>query len=723
VLHRAVRVTLASCVAFYTCRFVVGDPQLAVYSCFAAIALGALSNIAGTAAQRLRLYAGALVASWLLVVVGTWAAVNVWVAAAGMFFVGFAVSYIAVGGPRLAGMSSGLLLMYILPSFPPYSPQVLDSRLVGITLGAVLITAADHWLWPVPDPPPFERRLAAAAEALNGYLAAMRPLMDGSRVEAGVVSSAAENAAGAARACTPTSLPPEQRPSGPFPHDRALLACAVLLRILTGRTRAVEDTLRRQDAPPGPRHGAFLLDAVNDAVAAGAAALSGMGPPPDLESLRAANRRHADLRLSWLRDVVRDGKELVARLRLGSNLSELGETADVFVQSVRAVRNVKSPQGAGEQPPPLSSPLWFASASTRELWWLRARGHLTRHSVVFQNALRLAVGLAVARYLAGSFDLAHGFWVLLATLTLMRTTATATRSALWPAFLGTLAGALTAAGLLLAFGQEPDVFVVVLPIALVVGFTIGPLAGPLVGPAGAQFFLTLAIAALFVQVAPATWRLAEVRLLDVVLGGVVGSVVGLFVWPRGGSGELLLAAARTLRSSGQHIWATVRLLAGLPSDHAEVTLRQTRHEFRLAEDSLTQSLGEERSRSDGGRGEDAYDWHAFVVIGHRTLQGSHVLRRRYSHPGPLPWPEITGVLLDFADITARTAETVAEEIRTAHRTALPTAQSRRDEVASWLVDTVGGTDPTADTLRVLDTRVWLLDLDADLREIVTPARS
>ena len=102
----------------------------------------------------------------------------------------------------------------------------------------------------------------------------------------------------------------------------------------------------------------------------------------------------------------------------------------------------------------LSSPLWFVGESTLALSLQRARGHFTPRSVVFQNALRLALGLAVARYLAGSFDLSHGSWVLLATLTLMRTTASATRSAMWPAFVGTLAGALITGGLLLAFGQS-----------------------------------------------------------------------------------------------------------------------------------------------------------------------------------------------------------------------------------------------------------------------------
>ena len=51
---------------------------------------------------------------------------------------------------------------------------------------------------------------------------------------------------------------------------------------------------------------------------------------------------------------------------------------------------------------------------------------------LFQNAIRLAVGLAAARLVAGELDLSHGFWMPLATLTLMRTSVATTRAAVVP---------------------------------------------------------------------------------------------------------------------------------------------------------------------------------------------------------------------------------------------------------------------------------------------------
>jgi len=102
--------------------------------------------------------------------------------------------------------------------------------------------------------------------------------------------------------------------------------------------------------------------------------------------------------------------------------------------------------------------LWFLTASTGRLWWQRLRTHLTPRSVYLQNAVRLALGLAVARTVAGVLDLSHGFWVLLATLSLMRTCAVADRSVLVRAVAGTAIGALVTGLVLFLVGEDIVVY-------------------------------------------------------------------------------------------------------------------------------------------------------------------------------------------------------------------------------------------------------------------------
>jgi hypothetical protein len=107
-VRRAGRVTVASCVAFYTCRYLIDDPITAVYALFAAVALGGLSEVTGRPAERTRIYAGSLVAGGVLVTLGTLLAVSTWTAVLGMLAVGFLVAYAGVGGPRVAGAVNGL---------------------------------------------------------------------------------------------------------------------------------------------------------------------------------------------------------------------------------------------------------------------------------------------------------------------------------------------------------------------------------------------------------------------------------------------------------------------------------------------------------------------------------------------------------------------------------------------------------------------------------------
>jgi hypothetical protein len=83
---------------------------------------------------------------------------------------------------------------------------------------------------------------------------------------------------------------------------------------------------------------------------------------------------------------------------------------------------------------------------------------------------------------------------------------------------------------------------------------------------------------------------------------------------------------------------------------------------------------------------------------------------------------MTAVLQDLGGATAQAAEAVSDEVGRAGTGQLPAVPTRTDEIHGWLIATVKGTEPTSDTLRVLDTRTWLLDVATDLSEIVGAPR-
>jgi uncharacterized membrane protein YccC len=699
VVRRAARVTIAACAGFYGCRYLLGDTTTAVYAVFATISLGALSQVTGPPAQRTRTYLGAFGVAVVLVSLGTWLAVSTWAAVAGMLVIGFAVAFSGTFGPRAAGVSSGLQLFYVLPCFPPYAPDELPARLAGIAVGVALLAVADRLLWPEPGPRPFSDRLAATAEDVARYAAALRtatePTARPGALADPALAALRDAASRSAEALRLTNLPVAERPTGPGARDRSLLHAAAAVRVVAGRLTTLADLLAARGTPPASTATADLVGAVGEALTEAAAALRGTGPPPSVELLDAAVEHHSRRRAARL---AADHGPRPA-LRSGITAAAIAEAARTAVLATRGALGLPAPDAAALPPA-----LWFLHASRARLWWRRMRLHLTPRSVVLQNAVRLALGLAVARAVAGVFDLSHGFWVLLATLSLMRTSAVASRAALVRAVAGTVVGALLAGALLAVVGDDAVVYAFALPLTMVVAFTVGPL----LGLAAAQAGFTVTVALLFVQVAPAGWELAEVRLLDVVVGGLVGTVIGAAVWPRGGGGEIRHAAAAGLSAGADEIVATTRFLVGRGPGEVSGALGRG---AGLLDQAYAQY------RSEPSEPSSSRDWLVVLGVVHRIDGYARTLRIRHPDPAPPPWPDVTARLDLVASEVARAYRGLASSALEGAAPADLTSALRLRLSADHLHAAFGEAPDAA--LAVFDGWAWLHGLVDDLARAQT----
>ncbi len=687
-VRRAARVMLVACVGFYFCRYVLGNPGMAPYALFGAVALGALSQIHGSPGQRARTLLAVLPVGWVLITAGTLLSVNTAAATAGMFVLGFAVSYVGVGGPRLVGLAAGTQLLYILPCFPPYDPGSLVWRLAGLTLAVLLLAAAELVLWPDPPPVPYTEKLADAVAALAGCMVAVADRWSGHPDARERLAALLPHAADAADALRPSRLPPTQRPASAGRRDRALTSASGTARLLLGRTldlHLAED----RDAVDLPAAAALLRQVASCADAA-AEWLRGAGPVPDTDRIAAALVEFRAARAATSPDGIPSD-----RLRLGSLALSLGEWTKSLVAAVRIAAG--APVGPDATPPEAQpGPLWFAYRSTPQLWWHRLREHLTPRSVYFQGALRLAAALAAARLLAGVLDLSHGFWVLLTILTLLRTSAAETRSTLWPALVGTLAGSAVAA-VLLVVGVPPTAYAVALPFVMLVGFA----AGPLLGLGWAQALFTVVIALVFAQVSPVDWRLAEARVVDVVIGAAIGVLIGLFAWPRGGSGELHRAAGTFLAAASGVVRETVAVVA--EGHRPGAALPRARATGLLADASY--ALYQSEHHMPG-----ALDWQATLVAGHHAVRGAEVLVRACPAGGLLPC--VAPLSASAVDVAGRYLQ-VAAGLLTRDRDAI-TSLPPVPPPAEW------PTDLGQDLYFVADLRVWIEGLRDDLGRIAEP---
>jgi uncharacterized membrane protein YccC len=683
-VRRAGRVTLVACLGFYLCRYVFHAAATAPYALFGAVALGALSQIPGTPRQRARTLIMVLPVAWVLVSLGTLLSFSTVAATAGMFLLGFTVSYVGVGGPRLAGLAAGMQLLYILPCFPPYDPGSLLARLAGVTMAIVLLAVAEVTLWPDPSPTPYRMKLGAAIGALAGCLDAVADTWEGDRKGRDRLAALLPEATDAADALRPSRLPPLQRPASAGRRDRALSSAAGTARLLLGRAVDLFFTEERGAVTlPAATH---LVRQTAGCTAAAAAWLRGEGPLPDTGRVAQAISEFRVARMNTDPNGVDPD-----RLRLGALALALGEWTKSLIFTIRIA--------AGEEPghpdPTLPSArpgqFWYAYRRTPALYWHRLRENLTPRSVAFQGALRLAAALALARLLAGELDLSHGFWVLLTILTVLRTSAAETRSALRPALIGTVAGSVVAA-LLLIGGIDPTVFAVALPIVLLVGFA----AGPLLGLGWAQALFTLVITFVFAQVTPVDWRLAEARVLDVLLGAAVGVLIGLFAWPRGGGGELHRAASAFLAAAAGVVRETVAVMAnGRPPGAAMPAARLS---GQLADASFALYQSERHPPA-------SLDWQATLLAGHHAVRGAEALVRSCPAGGLLPCVEPLSALA--ADVAGRYADASAA---VAEHGALPTA-------APPLTGLDWPTDLGQDLYVVADLRTWLDGLREDIAAI------
>ncbi|MBY8815226.1 FUSC family protein [Streptomyces cinereoruber] len=630
--RHAAHVTAATAAGFYPALHLLDRPVAGIYALFTPIAFGILSPLPGAGRERAATVLRAVPAAAVLVVLGTVLAVGTWPAVAGMLAVGFALAFGSACGPRIAGAAPGLQLFYILACFPPYEPGTLPQRLVGLAVGGAFLALAEAVLFPDAPEPPYRTRIA---DALDLAARAASGVVRGEGPDPG--TAARLGAAG--RELRLSRLPAGARPTGAGRTDRALAQAGAATRRLLDQL-----ALLAGHAPaPGDTASAELLRGIAASCAETAAAL------------RRGRRRRAGRVLAGpqlLEELVADF--LKSRAGAPAPRGVLVRRSTVLTAAVSAVTvRTAASLALGGRERLYGLPreqFWYAAEGPARLTAVRIRGNLTRRSVVFQNALRTALGLALARLVAGSLDLSHGFWVLLAVLTLGRTTAGATWSAVRAAAAGTLAGAFAAGLLIVGAGGSSAVYAALLVPMMLVAFTLGPLGGPAWG----QGLFTLVVATAFAQIAPVTWRLAEARLVDVLTGSAIGLLCGLLAWPAGARAEIRYAMSGLLRAAAPLVRATATAVTegagsgkggagengtvrsgagrstaadGSPSPGVRLTL----HRLRIAEAAYAQYRTEPAPDA-------ARDWLAVLDHGSRTLVGAYWLPRTDGMPG-LP-PEV-----------------------------------------------------------------------------------
>jgi uncharacterized membrane protein YccC len=444
------------------------------------------------------------------------------------------------------------------------------------------------------------------------------------------------------------------------------------------------------------------------------------GEPPELDPLLSAKRDFIAAAEEALSDqLARDSDHALFAAKVDRTL----ETRELATAVAMAAVHTRIADGleaiiSTEMPGPATlRPARPGDRRAWEKWTRRARTNLSLGSVHLRNSLRLAVGLTLARIAVGVLDLQHGFWVVFATLTILRTTASTTRVTAVEALAGTALGFGAAAGLASAFGGHLVVYAAVLPLVIFLAFYTATAVNFVVG----QACFTVLIVVLFNILQPQGWKIGLLRLEDVAAGAAIGVAIGLLIWPRGASGQLKGALAELLDDGRAYASRTARsLLAGVaePRDAEELRVRALRTAVRT-EDVFAQHLAERKSP------DSAEVWSGILIAGHRLWYSADVMGRMQAPKDtPCPCSEFIGALQHCTTSLSDGYGEVARALRSG--TSVRGVDSRITMThhlgphATSCAHSMEGSSQPAELmsgLHLFELRSWLLELSDDLQQL------
>jgi len=542
VVKRSARAAVALPAVFGLSHVLFSNPQVSLLGAFGSVTLLLLVDFPGPLRVRLVSYGTLFVIGVCFIAGGTVISTHKVAAILAMAVVGFAVLFVGIVSPRAAAASTATLLLFVLPVAVAEPAAMVGPRLIGWALAGGFCIPACMFVWPTPWHDNLRRRLSASMSAIGGLAVAQ---MDGRSDPAAQAAVTSELA-----------LLRGQLAGTPYPPTGAT-ASAVTLVNLVGRVEWVAGNAALVNEHDSTR-GRVQIQAVIEAVAEtlrGAASLvcddhaHPVDDPDRVHALQESTIRldqlistELDYDVSRLIgpgmdpvDVAAPPKSATANLPKGEGIaSALDPSFHARALSIATEMVADATlESVGAQPVSARRFGVVGDSSSSQIW-RRLASHLSFRSVWFRNAVRGAMGLAVAMAVVEITDVEHGFWVVLGTLSVLRSNALGTGATALRAVAGTAVGVVVGAAIMVGVADRTTLLWAILPLAVLVS----GVAPSLISFAAGQAGFTLVVIIVFNIIAPTGWRVGLTRIEDVAIGCGVSIVVGLLFWPRGATAAL-----------------------------------------------------------------------------------------------------------------------------------------------------------------------------------------
>jgi len=592
-LKRSVRAAVVVPLVFGLTHLIFSNGQVSLFGAFGSFALLLLVEFPGRPRTRAISFAWLFAFGSGFIALGTVVSTYKIVAVATMAVVGFGVLFAGIVSPQAASASTAALLVFVLPVAVPQPAGAVGPRLLGWVIAAAFCVPACQLIWPAPWHDDLRRRLSATVSAIE-------------RLVSSDAADTSDPHPGADLQSELTLLR-NQFAGTPYPPTGSV-AGAVALAKLVGRVEWVAGNamlLGHDQATLELSSVRTVIGAVADTLEHCASLIcDGAGHAVDdptriLEVQRSTERldrlisTELDNEVAMLLDPADDHDYSVALARAGS---PPGGVASVLDPAFRAralgiateMTADASLEAAGAQAVG-DRRLGTGTGSPRASLWPRVASHLSFRSVWFRNALRGGIGLALAVAVIEVTNVEHGFWVVLGTLSVLRSNALGTGATALRAVGGTAVGFIVGSAIMVGVADHTVLLWLLLPLAVLVAGVVPSMISFAAGQAG----FTLVVIILFNIIDPIGWRVGLTRIEDVAIGCAVSIVVGLLFWPRGATAALGRALSDAfVTSSGYLADAVDRLTStGHPIDTVPSQRASHRAYMRL-DDAFRQFLSE-----------------------------------------------------------------------------------------------------------------------------------
>ena len=558
-LKRAARAAIVMPAVFAFADRVIQDSNTTLFAAFGSIALLVFTDFGGPWRRRLAAYLALAVAGVALITLGTLCSQTPWLAVAAMAVAGFAILYSGAISAYFAAAGRAALLLFIIPVAFPGPPSAIPARLEGWALAASAGICATMLLWPSQ---PRDKLRAAASRACGALADLLDSELSGNRSAIAAGDDTASDAVGDLRR---SFVATPYRPSGPTGSSEALAflvdAFEWLLSIVSATARGIESR-----SEPCRDENREVMAASVAALRASAANLDGEWRQPDLERLRRAREavvRSLEQRVTDLPG-PREGVALPTLLEPTFRMRELSFAAREIGANALLASGDAAPRSEGAALRARSA----LSATKRLLL-----EHASPRSPVFRNSVRGAAGLAAAVLVIEMASLQHAFWVALAALSVLRSSALGTGSTVVSALAGTTVGIVVGGLLVYAIGTDETVLWVALPPAVL----LAAYAPRAISFAAGQAGFTIVVLIVFNLIVPSGWMVGLVRVEDVAIGCAISLAVGVLFWPRGGERLLRESLGAAYARSADYVASAAQRLAGAggtrPTDSALASAR------------------------------------------------------------------------------------------------------------------------------------------------------